>query len=54
MEERQLTTAEELYSSLAADVDIFWLLFGSVLVFFMQTGKELGLLLLLYIKSLVY
>ena len=43
MEERQLTTAEELYSSLAADVDIFWLLFGSVLVFFMQTGKQTGL-----------
>ena len=39
MEERRLSTAEELYSSLAADVDIFWLLFGSVLVFFMQAGE---------------
>ena len=39
MEERRLSTAEELYASLAADVDIFWLLFGSVLVFFMQAGE---------------
>jgi len=31
-------TTEEQIAALAADVDVFWLLFGSVLVFFMQTG----------------
>lgn len=32
-----LTTEEQL-AQLAADMDVFWLIFGSVLVFFMQTG----------------
>ena len=37
MEARRLTTDEQI-AELGADMDVFWLLFGSVLVFFMQTG----------------
>ena len=31
---------EEVVANLTHDMDVFWLLFGSVLVFFMQTGEE--------------
>lgn len=36
----QVLTVEEQIAQLTADVDAFWLLFGSVLVFFMQTGRH--------------